>query len=341
MQNDSSDKLIWELTALYNKYLKRDPDQPGLDYFLSEIQNKRRTLEDIERCIMESPEATNIKNSSHYSDKYWNDLIPVIKYKNKLATGDENISWINDISTRFSEYLPFENVLIVGCGNGWVERLLDDLGIAKHYDCFDISEEYINEAKSLAESRPFDYFIDDINTMKKIKENYYDAVFNYAVLHHVTDVDFAVEKLSKSLKKNGLMFNEEYVGPAQNQYTDEHIQTMNDIMFNLPENYQSKVGFLRPPLDNFRVDPSEAIHSDLLLASISKYFDIVYQRNLNGGIAYQILHNNIEKFEDYSTSMESKKWLDYLIEQDKKLSDDGYVPILFWYGVARPKSNLK
>ena len=39
MQNDSSDKIIWELTVLYNKYLKRDPDQPGLDYFLAEIQN--------------------------------------------------------------------------------------------------------------------------------------------------------------------------------------------------------------------------------------------------------------------------------------------------------------
>ena len=337
MQDDSSDKLIWELTLLYNKYLKRDPDQPGLDYFLAEIQSERRTLENVERCIIESPEAINIKNSSHYSDKYWNDLIPVTKYKNELATGNENISWMNDISTRFSEYLPFENVLIVGCGNGWVERELYDLGIAKHYDCFDISQEYINEAKSLAESRPFDYFIDDINTMKKIKENYYDAVINYAVLHHVRDVDFAVEKLSKSLKKNGLMFNEEYVGPAQNQYTDEHIQTMNDIMSNLPENYQSKVGFLRPPLDNFRVEPSEAIHSDLILDSISKHFDIVYQKNLNGGIAYQILHNNIEQFEDFSSNNESKKWLEYLLHNDRELSDNGSVPVLFWYGVTTPK----
>ena len=163
MQDDSSDKLIWELTLLYNKYLKRDPDQPGLDYFLAEIQTKKRTLKDVERCIIESPEAKAISETDHYSDKYWNDLDLLVRYKNQLATGNENVPWINDILTRYSEYLPFENVLVVGCGNGWVERLLDDLKIAKHYDCFDISEEYINEAKSLAESRPFDYFIDDIN----------------------------------------------------------------------------------------------------------------------------------------------------------------------------------
>ena len=112
---------------------------------------------------------------------------------------------------------------------------------------------------------------------------------------------------------------------------------MLEVMSDLPEKYRSKVGFLRPPLDNFRVEPSEAIHSDLLLPSISKYFDIVYQKSLNGGVAYQILHNNIEQFEDYPTNSESKKWLEYLIKQDKKLSDDGLVPSLFWYGVVKPK----
>ena len=72
---------------------------------------------------------------------------------------------------------------------------------------------------------------------------------------------------------------------------------------------------------------------------VPKYFDIVYQRNLNGGIAYQILHNNIQEFKDDSNT-ESVKWLEYLLKQDVVYTDDGRVPILFWYGVCKPKTEL-
>ena len=107
-------------------------------------------------------------------------------------------------------------------------------------------------------------------------------------------------------------------------------------MSDLPEKFRSKVGFLRPPLANFRVEPSEAIHSDLILPLIPKYFDVVYEKNLNGGVAYQILHNNIEEYEDNSNP-ESEKWLQYLLKQDIKFTEEGKVPVLFWYGVCKPK----
>jgi len=237
---------------------------------------------------------------------------------------------------RFKEYLPFGNVLIVGCGNGWLERQLYDLGIGKHFDAFDMSEKYINEAKELKQSRPIDYFLDDINSMSKIEDNKYDAVFNFAVLHHAMNIEYALKKLASCLKNNGLMFNEEYVGPARNQYSDDHVNIMLEIMSDLPKKFRTKAKFLRPPLANFRVEPSEAIHSDLILPLIPKYFDIVYQRNLNGGVAYQILHNNIDEFNDTSNS-ESVKWLEYLLQRDLQFTENCKVPVLFWYGVCTPK----
>ena len=331
--------VVERVTALYEDILQRKPDKTGLYYFVSRINKKQLTIEDVKKILSESEEAKSLKEYTHYSDKYWNDLEIVVKYKNKLATGNENVSWIGDILTRFKEYVPFDDVLIVGCGNGWLERQLYDLGIGKHFDAFDMSEKYINEAKELKQSRAIDYFLDDINSMSKIEDEKYDAVFNFAVLHHVTEVDNALKKLARCLKTNGLMFNEEYVGPARNQYSDQHLKHMLEVMSDLPEKFRTKVKFLRPPLENFRVEPSEAIHSDLILPLIPKYFDIVYQRNLNGGIAYQLLHNNIQEFEDDSNT-ESVKWLEYLLKQDVVYTDDGKVPILFWYGVCKPKTEL-
>ena len=331
--------VVERVTALYEDILQRKPDKTGLYYFVSRINKKLLTIDDVKKILSESEEAKSLKEYTHYSDKYWNDLEIVVKYKNKLATGNENVSWIGDILTRFKEYLPFDDVLIVGCGNGWLERQLYDLGIGKHFDAFDMSEKYINEAKELKQSRAIDYFLDDINSMSKIEDEKYDAVFNFAVLHHVTEVDNALKKLARCLKTNGLMFNEEYVGPARNQYSDQHLKHMLEVMSDLPEKFRTKVKFLRPPLENFRVEPSEAIHSDLILPLIPKYFDIVYQRNLNGGVAYQLLHNNIQEFEDDSNT-ESVKWLEYLLKQDVNYTDEGKVPILFWYGVCKPKTEL-
>ena len=331
MTNDVAERV----SALYEDILQRKPDKTGLYYFVSRITKKQITIDDVEKILSESEEAKSLKEYTHYSDKYWNDLEIVVKYKNKLATGNENVSWVGDILTRFKEYLPFNDVLIVGCGNGWLERQLYDLGIGKHFDAFDMSEKYIDEAKELKQSRTIDYFLDDINSMSKIEDEKYDAVFNFAVLHHAAEVDNALKKLAKCLKTNGLMFNEEYVGPARNQYSDQHLKYMLEIMSDLPEKFRSKVGFLRPPLANFRVEPSEAIHSDLILPLIPKYFDIVYQRNLNGGVAYQILHNNIQEYENPNS--ESEKWLEYLLKEDFKLSKENKVPILFWYGVCKPK----
>ena len=324
------------ITNLYKKILKREPDKTGLYFFVTQVKNKKFTIEDVENILSQSDEAKSLNDYSHYSEKYWNDLEIVTKYKNKLATDNENTHWVKDILERFKEYLPFENVLVVGCGNGWLERQLYDLGIGKHFDAFDMSEKYINEAKELKQSRAIDYFLDDINSMSKIEDEKYDAVFNFAVLHHVTEVDNALKKLAKCLKTNGLMFNEEYVGPARNQYSDQHLKHMLEVMSDLPEKFRTKVKFLRPPLENFRVEPSEAIHSDLILPLIPKYFDIVYQRNLNGGIAYQILHNNIQEYENPNS--ESEKWLEYLLKEDSKLSKENKVPILFWYGVCKPKT---
>ena len=323
-----------EVTQLYKEILLREPDKTGLYFFVSKLESKEILLEDVKKSLLNSEEGKAIHDYSHYTDRYWNELHPVSKYINKLATDNENTHWIDDLANRFAKEIPFENILIVGCGNGWLERRLHDQGIGKNFDAFDISEKYIDEAEKEKGDRSIRYFIDDINDLQKIPSKKYDAVFNFAILHHASEIDAALKKICSCLKPEGLMFNEEYVGPAKNQYSDQHLELMIQINSDLPGHLRSK-NHLRPPLENFRIEPTEAIHSDLVRPTFEKYFDIVYERELNGGIAYQILWNNIEKFD--SDDHESKKWLEYILENDQKLSSEGKIPTLFWYGVGKPK----
>ena len=336
MINENFEKQVIEL---YRQILLREPDKTGLYYFVSALESDKITLDDVKNKLLTSEEGKSINNYSHYVDKYWNELQIVAEYKNKLSTDNKNIHWIDDLSNRFANSVPFENVLIVGCGNGWLERRLHDQGIGKNFDAFDISEKYICEAKEKKGNRNIHYFIDDINNLQNLSMKKYDAIFNFAILHHADKIDSAMEKLSYSLKSTGLIFNEEYVGPAKNQYSNDHLERMLEVNSDLPERFRSK-STLRPPLANFRIEPTEAIHSDLVITKFKKYFDVVYERNMNGGIAYQILWNNIEEFKN-SNDPEAVKWLNYLIKQDLKLSKQKKVPTLFWYGVGKPQEIKK
>lgn len=337
--NDIKDNEQFEefLIQVYEKYLLRKPDKKGIEYWMSFLKNKIKTTEEVEEEIKNSEEGTNIRNFSHYSAEFWNHLETVKKYLNKLCTDNENIDFMEDIKIRFTDFLPFEDVLIVGCGNGWVERRLSDLGIAKHFDAFDISEEYLREAIEKKENRNIDYFVDDINELNNIPNRKYDAIFNIAILHHAVKIENAIKKLSNVLKPNGLMFNYEYIGPAQNQYTDEHLAIMEKINSELPKRFQTNHS-LRPPLQNFRVEPTEAIHSDLVKPITQKYFEMIFERNLNGGVAYMILWNNIGPYKD-PADVEAQEVLKKILDYDLQYTKDEKVPVLFWYSVGIPKLN--
>jgi SAM-dependent methyltransferase len=297
---------------------------------------KNKVLHKTIERIMKHYNKNYTENYDHYKDQYWNDLHLVQQYINENATGNKDTIWQIDIQSRFKQYLPFKNVLVIGCGNGWVERQLYDLEIGLHFDAFDISEKYLETAKSLVDNRKINYFRADINHLDNLGESTYDAIFNVGVLHHTFRLSHAVWKLAKSLKPNGLMFNFDYVGPPRNQYSDQHLSGLVEINSKLPKRFQSRYR-LRPTKRDFEFgDPTEAIHSDLVRSTIERFFDVIYERSLNGGIAYQILWNNIDEFK--KDGKESLDALRFLLKQDLVYSQLRKVPSLFWYSVVTPKS---
>ena len=334
----------------YMDVLKRPATDDEISFLKTMFGEKKMDKNHIHKILLNPDELKLINDWTHYSVKYWNDLPAVMKYINKCATDNPSCRWIEDIMIRFSEYVPFENVLVIGCGNGWLERHLYQIGVGKHFDAFDISEEYIKEAEKqkklffngLNEQQKekrtdlngqINYFVLDINKLENLKAGKYDAVFNYAVLHHVEDLESVTRKIRQLMKVNGLIFNVEYIGPNKNQYSEQHIATMEQVLKKIPEKFRTP-HTLKPHIQNFRVDPSEALHSSMIKHTIENFFDVIFQRNLNGGVAYPLLWNFINKFENIH-DQKSADCLDFLLKEDELQSKSGQVPILFWYGVGK------
>ena len=131
---------------------------------------------------------------THYSVKYWNDLVVVVKYINKCVTGNPNCRWVEDITIRFSEYIQFENVLVIGCGNGWLERDLYKMVIVKHFDAFDISEEYIKEAEKQKK-----LFFNKLKKEQKEKRTDLNGQINYFVIDINKLDSFTLKKIENIL----------------------------------------------------------------------------------------------------------------------------------------------
>lgn len=275
----------------------------------------------------------------HYKDNYWNNLHPVQQYINYNATGNKDTIWQIDLLTRFQNLTPFKKILVIGCGNGWVERQLFDLRIGIDFDAFDISEKYLEQAKKQKGERKIRYFKADLNKLDSLPISYYDAIFNVGVLHHGFRLERIMWFLSRSLKPDGLMFNFDYVGPAQNNYSDEHLKLMTEINNSLPNRFKSPHR-LKPVKEDFAFgDPTEAVNADLVRPTFERFFDIIYQRDVNGGIAYQILVNNISEFE--KNDEESLDILDEIIKKDQFYTENKKVPVMFWYSVGKPKEKNK
>lgn len=279
------------------------------------------------------------KNSKiYYSGQYWNDFPRVREYMSENFTGHKDKLWVQDFKERFAKK-PFEHGLFLNCGNGWVEREFIDKKIAKKATAFDYSEDLLKSAQKQKGKRNIHYFKADVNKLN-LKGHQFDLIVNVAALHHVQYINKLCLLLAKVLKSGGVLVSFDYIGPSRNQYSLKHWFYIKMVNRALPD-FMRKDRLDYPHLPTMLyTDPTEAIHSDLTLQSLGRYFDIIERHDCGGGIAYMILTHNpkLDKVEAKKLNYHISK----ILAADKKYTLSKKVPPLFSYFIAKPnKKSLR
>ena len=139
-------------------------------------------------------------------------------------------------------------------------------------------------------------------------------------LHHIKDLDDVLNKVYKSLKLDGLLVINEYVGPSRFQWSKEQLKIANDALKELPLSFRKrwhnnkikskiyKPGLLRMIL----ADPSEAVNSDLILSKIHDRFKVLEEKPLGGNILHLTLKDISQNFT--SENEECVKWIQRLFQ---------------------------
>jgi SAM-dependent methyltransferase len=270
----------------------------------------------------------------YYTGTYWNDYEVVRRMINKRISGEPTRKWHEHFANATER--TFKRALILNCGNGWVERELVECGLIAEGVGIDDSKSLLEEAAASARVNelPLTYHRANINA-GEFPPGDFDLVVNHAAAHHITAIDRVFREVCRVLPDDGWFVSFDYVGAHRNQYRLDVWEEVWKLNRQIPTSLRQDL--LYPPIPAMMVvDPTEAVHSELIVRTFHRYFAEVQFTPLGGAIAYPLLTHNtrMSTSEDDATRSD---WIEQILRVDDSFLREHPESTLFAYfaGTAR------
>jgi len=259
-----------------------------------------------------------------------------------VAGGPSDRNWLLDLFAQ----LPIERQghwLSLGCGAGAQEIWAAHRGLFSAVDGFDESAEAIETARAAAAAEglgPVRFEAAELETLE-LGGQRYDGALAAMALFRVRDLDRLLGEVARSLRPGGWFLVNEYVGPAQFQYTDRQLEIVDELLALLPERLRydaarqaPKHFYLRRPKVFWdETAPREAISSEEVPAALERHFDILERRDYGGTILAPLLEDVVGNF---STEREDDLAILRLLAYfERRLLREGVLPSDFAVFAAR------
>jgi SAM-dependent methyltransferase len=278
----------------------------------------------------------NENSDVYYDGTYWNDFEVVRDRINERISGDAGRNWHQHFAGATGK--TFNRALILNCGNGWVERELVAHGLIAEGVGRDYSQDLLDEATAAARKNglPLTYLQGNVNT-GSFPPGEFDLVVNHAAAHHIAAIDRVFREACRVLPDDGWFVSFDYVGPHRNQYSLDAWEEAWKVNQELPAALRQDMVY--PPIHVMLViDPTEAIHSELILETYHRYFDNAQFTPLGGAIAYPLLTHNARMFA--ADEAERARWIDRILQVDDRYLSTHPDSSLFAYFAGTPKKEV-
>ena len=276
-------------------------------------------------------------SSVYYKGVYWNDFKIVQDHLSALISGDPGTGWIQYFSSTIAK--KFKKALFLNCGNGWVERDFCKYNIFEEAGGVDYSDELLDQARMLASKNdlPLRYYKVDINEANFGEEGF-DLVVNHAAAHHITLIDKVFRAICSSIAEDGIFLSYDYIGPHRNQYPVDSWQKIWEVNKAIPQELRHpRLVYPHYPT-MLQIDPTEAVHSELIQSTFSRYFFCDKWISLGGAIAYPLLCHNSAIAN--ASELSAAPWLRFVINEDSSYLIDNPDSNLFAFFCGRPRKEV-
>jgi SAM-dependent methyltransferase len=244
--------------------------------------------------------------------------------------------------------LPAElpRVLVVGCGEGFIERSLARMAGVGAITAVDAEPATLERARRNAARRGLatvTHALLDPNAAP-LPEGPWDAVIVHDTLHHVARLEELYERLHDILAVRGRVVFVEYVGPNRFQYPAERAELVQRYFRLLPRRLRTdeRTGhpvWRREPIDAdalARDSPFEAARSEQLLPLARKAFVAEAEYSGAGGLLHPLLTGLAAGFG--RSHAEDERLLEVLCGAEARLESEGRIPNDFAVFVGRRRS---
>ncbi|HEX6085640.1 MAG TPA: class I SAM-dependent methyltransferase [Thermoanaerobaculia bacterium] len=260
----------------------------------------------------------------------WMANTAVLMHLNERATGDPARDWLSSWAHRWFAGDALR-VLVLGCGEGWLERAVAQWPFVARIDAVDFAADAVARAKDAAKDiDKIHYGVLDLNR-DELPADTYDVVLAHSVLHHVENLEHAYAQLQKTMRANATLILNEYVGPNRFQYSDDVLSIINMLLACIGQPPKQ-----RPTVDEMLAnDPTEAVRSEELLAFTERTFEVLERKPIGGTILQHLLYETIAGFR-FENARE-RSILEMLCTIEAMLVDSGRVPCDYVILAARKK----
>jgi len=215
-------------------------------------------------------------------DELWMNHPAVRERINRRVTGDPALWPIQWLASAVPGRVPFPRAANLGCGTGHLEASLLDHGVVSRVTGVDRSAEAIDEARRRTEDAgqgdKASFVVAEAVAFLE-RERDLDAVFFHASLHHFERPSEILGLVRRALRPSGVLYVDEYVGPARHEWTARHLLRWNALYRTLPAAVR-RTRVIRFPVN--REDPTEAVASSAILPAITEHFRVLARRDYGG-----------------------------------------------------------
>ena len=237
----------------------------------------------------------------------WWQVDEVRQRWNELITGSKTKIYPDYVVEKWLAGKSNLKMLSIGCGTGQREIEFAKHNCFSRIDAFDIAQKAIDDANKTAQEKGLkncNFFVGDVYKDQWPNEEY-DVVLFHSSLHHFKNINTLLQKVKKTLKPNGFVIINEYVGANRFQFTDSRKQFVNEqyktVVPNIYKTRKNSTAIKHNVYfpGNLRMvisDPSEAVESETILPLMQANFTLVEQKNYCGNLLTFILKDIAHHF---------------------------------------------
>ena len=222
--------------------------------------------------------------AKHAWDGLWMSGPGVRERINRRVTGDEGLWPIAWLPTVVPDRAPFPRAASIGSGLGAFERSLVELGVVQSVTGIDVNTEIVAEAERRAAAGigrdRIRYVAGDARELLR-SAGPFEAIFFHESLHHFDRLAELLDLVRGALAPRGILYLDEYVGPARSEWTWRHLLEWNLVYRRVPEAFR-RTRIIRRPIS--AEDPTEAIASSDILPEVARRFRILARRDYGGNL---------------------------------------------------------